>query len=143
MVTHSAGTLAVPLYEVEKAAKPAVVCVTGITGYVAGHVVVRLLAAGHTVHGTCRNPEKAETVEHLTSLPGAKDRLNLFKADLLTPGSFDEAVKGCEFVIHTASPFLANVSASQAQERLIKPALLGTSNVLGESWGLTLLACTN
>lgn len=41
--------LTIPLRPEEKAAKPMRVCVTGATGYVAGHIVQRLLAAGHTV----------------------------------------------------------------------------------------------
>lgn len=44
----------VPLYPEEVAAGPSLVCVTGVTGYLAGSVVERLLLSGHTVHGTCR-----------------------------------------------------------------------------------------
>lgn len=42
---------------------------------------------------------------HLLALEGAKERLELFKANLLEEGSFDAAVTGCEGVFHTASPF--------------------------------------
>ena len=41
---------------------------------------------------------------HLTSLDGAKQRLELFQAELLEEGSFDSAIEGCEGVFHTASP---------------------------------------
>ena len=41
---------------------------------------------------------------HLTSLDGAEQRLELFKAELLEEGSFDSAIEGCEGVFHTASP---------------------------------------
>jgi hypothetical protein len=37
------------------------------------------------------------------------ERLKLFKADLLAPGAFDEAIAGCDMVIHTASPFQLDV----------------------------------
>jgi hypothetical protein len=43
------AALDIPLRPEEKAAEPQTVCVTGATGYVAGHIVARLLAAGHTV----------------------------------------------------------------------------------------------
>jgi hypothetical protein len=46
-----ASQLLLPLRPEEKAAPPMKVCVTGATGYVAGHIVARLLAAGHTVRG--------------------------------------------------------------------------------------------
>jgi len=52
--------------------------------------------------GDAGNPKK---VDHLVNLDGAKERLQLFKADLLEEGSFDSAVQGCHAVFHTASPF--------------------------------------
>ncbi len=51
----------------------------------------RLLAAGHTVHGTVRDVAKA--TEDLSVLEGAKERLKLFKADLLSPDGFKEAAQ--------------------------------------------------
>lgn len=48
------------------------------------------------------NPKKTQ---HLLELDGAKERLNLIKADLLEEGSFDAVVDGCDGVFHTASPF--------------------------------------
>lgn len=56
------------------------------------------------------NPKKTE---HLLSLEGAKERLHLFKADLLEEGAFDALVEGCECVFHTASPLV--VSATDPQ----------------------------
>ena len=77
-----------------------------------------------------RNPQKAKGLEHLHTLsadhPG---RLTLFKADLLDPGSFDDAMDGCELVIHTASPFLLT-GFTDAEAALVRPALEGTRNVL-------------
>lgn len=37
---------------------------------------------------------------------GAAERLQLFQADLMAPGSFDDAVAGCDAVVHCASPFM-------------------------------------
>ena len=56
----------------------------------------------------------------LLSLSGAKERLHLFKANLLEEGSFDSVVDGCDGVFHTSSPvmFIANdpqVSPSSVQ----------------------------
>ena len=44
---------------------------------------------------------------------GASDRLELVKADLLEEGSFDDAVKDCTYVLHTASPFQIQAVGSQ------------------------------
>jgi len=51
------------------------------------------------------------------------------EADLLTEGSFDLAVTGCEWVFHTASPFFSVPKADPFKE-LVEPALKGTLNVL-------------
>ncbi|KXZ48837.1 hypothetical protein GPECTOR_25g422 [Gonium pectorale] len=120
----------VPLYPAEQEAAPSRVCVTGATGYVAGPIVARLLAAGHTVHATSRDPGNMETVAPLMSLPGATERLRLFRADLLKEGSYDEAVAGCDFVIHTASPFALGMSRRDVRRKLIDPAVRGVENVL-------------
>jgi hypothetical protein len=57
---------------------------------------------------------------HLWKLPGAKERLQIVRADLLEEGSFDSAVMACEGVFHTASPVLAKPdSTSKACHRRI------------------------
>jgi len=48
-------------------------------------------------------------VQHLLDMPGASQRLKLFKADLLAAGAFDEAIAHCDVVIHTASPYQLDV----------------------------------
>ncbi|KAG2451353.1 hypothetical protein HYH02_003957 [Chlamydomonas schloesseri] len=120
----------VPLYPEEASTPPTRVAVTGASGYVAGNVVARLLAAGHTVHATCRDPSNEAAVAPLMALPGAAERLKLFKADLLVEGSFDAAISGCEYVLHTASPFNMKVQLSQSRTLLIGPAVKGVENVL-------------
>lgn len=35
-------------------------------------------------------------------------------------------------MLHTASPYVVNVPLAEVQEKLIKPAVAGTENVLGE-----------
>ncbi|XP_068342757.1 cinnamoyl-CoA reductase CAD2-like [Pyrus communis] len=105
-----------------------VVSVTGASGYIASWLVKLLLQRGYTVKASVRDPNDKKKTAHLLALDGAKERLQLFKADLLEEGSFDSLVEGCEGVFHTASPFYHNVSDPQAE--LIDPALKGTLNVL-------------
>ena len=104
------------------------VCVTGATGYVASEIVSQLLGAGYSVVGTTRDPERAQREGHITSLPGAGERLRLVAADLMTPGAFDEAVAGSEYVVHTASPYMTDVE--DPQRDLVDPAVEGTLSVL-------------
>lgn len=68
-----------PLYPAETGGPRRTIAVTGATGYLAGVIVRRLLAAGHTVHGTVRDPGATAKVAHLWGMPGAADRLKLFK----------------------------------------------------------------
>lgn len=106
------------------------VLVTGASGYIGSWIVRYLLEAGHTVHGTVRDPGKPSGLEHLHRLAAEHEgRLTLFKADLLDHGSFDHAMAGCELVMHTASPFLLT-GFTDAEEALVRPALEGTRNVL-------------
>lgn len=82
------------------------VLVTGGTGYVASWIIKKLLEQGSVVNATVREPSNIQKVGHLTALAKASDgQLKLFKSDLLDSGSFDEAMRDCELVIHTASPF--------------------------------------
>ncbi|XP_057991735.1 phenylacetaldehyde reductase-like isoform X3 [Hevea brasiliensis] len=105
-----------------------VVCVTGGSGYIASWLVNFLLQKGYKVKVTVRDPSDPRKTDHLLALDGAKERLHLFKADLLEEGSFDSAIYGCEGVFHAASPVL--FSATDPQTELIDPAVKGTLNVL-------------
>ncbi|MGD1845573.1 MAG: NAD-dependent epimerase/dehydratase family protein [Salibacteraceae bacterium] len=105
------------------------VLVTGANGYVASWLVKRLLDEGITVHAAVRNPDNDKKVGHLkTAAAAAKGQLKFFKADLLTPHAYKEAMEGCELVYHTASPFVTDVK--NPQKDLIEPAEQGTANVL-------------
>ncbi|HEX5486355.1 MAG TPA: aldehyde reductase [Limnobacter sp.] len=104
--------------------------VTGASGYIASWIVQILLEQGFTVHATVRDPNKESAVGHLKkTAEGAKGSLRLFSADLLKEGSFDEALAGCELVIHTASPFVIK-GFKDSYEALVRPAVEGTANVL-------------
>jgi nucleoside-diphosphate-sugar epimerase len=108
------------------------VMVTGATGYVACWLVKRLLEEGLTVHAAVRNPEDNKKLAPLNnlavSLPG---KIKYFKSDLLSIGSYAEAMDGCELVFHTASPFTSDFK--DALKDLIDPAVLGTRNVLEQA----------
>ncbi|KAF5835692.1 hypothetical protein DUNSADRAFT_6971, partial [Dunaliella salina] len=97
------------------------VCVTGAGGYVATHIVARLLQAGSEVHATVQTQSSAQ---HLLALPHAAPRLKIFEADLLKPGSFDDAISRCSAVIHTASPYQVSLPRGKEKEAVVDPAIL-------------------
>mmetsp|Transcript_6841 Transcript_6841/g.13924 ORF Transcript_6841/g.13924 Transcript_6841/m.13924 type:complete len:373 (-) Transcript_6841:141-1259(-) len=109
------------------------VLVTGATGYIAGVLIQKLLQQGLTVHATARSTQP-DKVKFLTDMANQEEKgtLKLFEADLLQPGSFAEAMKGCAIVFHTASPF--NVSTKlNPKNDLIDPAVKGVENVLEQA----------
>ncbi len=109
-----------------------VVLVTGASGYVATHIVQQLLQAGYKVRGTVRSLQDDKKVTPLRTIcPSSQHNLELVEADLLTPESWIPAVRGCTYVIHTASPVARSWrGTSKAWEEFINPAVEGTLSVL-------------
>ncbi|MCW8039925.1 MULTISPECIES: aldehyde reductase [Acinetobacter] len=106
------------------------ILVTGATGYIASWVIKSLLEQGHTVHATVRDLNKKKSFAHLEKIANqSSGSLQLFQANLLEPGSFDQAMHGCEVVLHMASPFVVT-NYKDAVKDIIEPAVLGTENVL-------------
>ena len=109
------------------------ILVTGASGYIASWLVKYLLDEGRTVHGTVRSLENKDKIEHLQKMANnSKGKLKLYEADLMQDGSFEEAMKECEIVFHTASPFFIS-GIKDAEKELVVPAKRGTSNVLKQA----------
>eukprot|EP00045_Choanoeca_perplexa_P009541 m.92380 g.92380 ORF g.92380 m.92380 type:complete len:348 (+) comp14942_c0_seq3:1226-2269(+) len=109
------------------------VCVTGASGYVASHCIKLLLQQGYRVRGTVRSTNDDGKVAFLRNIAqecSASERLELLEADLLSPDSYDSAIVGCDYVLHTASPFFIDATRGDPQERFLRPAVEGTENVL-------------
>jgi nucleoside-diphosphate-sugar epimerase len=106
------------------------VLVTGGSGFIGSHCILQLLAAGHRVRATIRNLKRETDVRELLRSGGAErgDRLSFFAADLEKDAGWPEAVAGCEFVLHVASPFPPNIP--KHEDELIVPARDGALRVL-------------
>lgn len=82
----------------------------------ATEVINQLLAKGYNVRGTVRSVAAKDKVAHLVKLGEAlPGKLTLHEADLLKQGTFDEVVKGADYVFHTASPFIRYSCLRQCQ----------------------------
>ncbi|EHA23278.1 hypothetical protein ASPNIDRAFT_173972 [Aspergillus niger ATCC 1015] len=105
--------------------------VTGGTGFIALHVIKLLVEQGHKVHTTVRSPRNPTKCKPILDLqfryPG---QISLFEADLTKDGSFLQAMEGCHFVYHIASPFLVPSQIKDGLRDCVEPALRGTRNVL-------------
>jgi nucleoside-diphosphate-sugar epimerase len=106
------------------------VLVTGGSGFIGSHCILQLLNAGHTVRTTVRNLSREPEVRAMLKEGGvdAGDRLSFVCADLEKDAGWPDAVAGCEFVLHVASPFPLHVP--KHEDELIVPAVQGTLRVL-------------
>jgi len=103
------------------------VLITGASGFVAAHVLNEFLDHGYSVVGTVRSEATADKVRKTHAKYG--DKLSFaIVPDVAAPGAFDEAVKGVDGVIHTASPFQTEVKDNEKE--LLEPAIKGTIGVL-------------
>jgi dihydroflavonol-4-reductase len=105
-----------------------VVCVTGATGYLAGHIILQLLDKGHVVHGTVRSLKQTSRVAHLTCHPNSATHLKLFEADLTKDGSYDAAISGCTCVMHVAN--VVQLTSKDPIKDIIEPSVNGLKTVL-------------
>jgi len=112
---------------------PQTVLVTGGSGFIGSHAILQLLAAGHQVRTTIRNLKREGEVRAMLKEGGAEpgNRLSLFAADLEKDAGWREAVAGCDFVLHVASPLPPSVP--KHEDELIVPAREGTLRVLRAS----------
>jgi dihydroflavonol-4-reductase len=107
------------------------VLVTGGTGFVGAHCLAQLLAAGHETRATIRDLAREINVRAMLRQGGANDagaRLTMFSADLNADAGWAEAMVGCDYVLHVASPFPS--TAPKDENELIAPARNGALRVL-------------
>lgn len=109
--------------------KKSKVLVTGVAGYIGQHCALELLKKGFNVIGSLRNISKAHEVETaIKQHIEIKDNLEFCQLDLLIDNGWEEAMNGCDFVLHVASPYVSY--QPKDENELIKPAVEGTSRVL-------------
>lgn len=106
------------------------VLVTGGTGFVGGHCILQLLQSGHHVKTTIRLLSKKDKVLAMMKTGGLTnfEHLEFMEADLSNDKNWAEAVAGCTYVLHVASPIFLKLP--KHEDEMIRPAVDGTIRVL-------------
>jgi dihydroflavonol-4-reductase len=104
------------------------VLVTGASGFIALHTILRLLQLGYPVRGTVRTEAQGKHALEALSKHVETGRLELVCAELLKDEGWQDAVNDCDFVPHLASPFPAE--QPKDENELVLPAREGTLRVL-------------
>jgi dihydroflavonol-4-reductase len=105
------------------------VLVTGGSGFLGGWCLVELLRGDYAVRTTVRDlSREAEVRARVGSQVDPGDRLTFFAADLNSDDGWEQAVQGCDYVLHVASPF--PLAQPKDPDELILPAREGTLRVL-------------
>ena len=105
------------------------VLLTGISGFIGGHVGLELLKQGFAVRGSVRDLKKADKVRDTLKKAGADvSKLEFVALDLNADAGWTEAMAGVRYLQHTASPFVT--SAPKDKMDLIRPAVDGTRRAL-------------
>lgn len=110
----------------------ATVLVTGGSGYIGSFCILALFQAGYQVRTTLRNIQRAAEVLDMLHTGGLHvDELQamaFFPANLESDDGWDEAVSGCDYILHVASPTLTKLPANDAE--MVMPAREGVLRVL-------------
>jgi nucleoside-diphosphate-sugar epimerase len=105
------------------------VLVTGASGFIAKHCIAELLRRDHAVKATLRNLDRADEVRQSVAHAGADaSGVEFAAADLLSDEGWAQAMDGCTYVLHVASPF--PITEPKEPEDVMRPAREGALRVL-------------
>ena len=105
------------------------VLLTGVTGFLGGHIAKSLLDRGYHVRGSLRNPDRApQTAAAIETLGADVSRLDFVQLDLLRDAGWQEAADGARYMVHSASPFVTSMPRDPSV--LIEPAVRGTERAI-------------
>ena len=113
---------------------PKTILVTGASGFLASHILLKLLAENYIVRGSVRSAAKGDHIRQVLENHGADtSRLSFVELDLMQDAGWDDAMEGVDYLLHTASPFVT--TSPKDPDEIIKPAIDGTRRALNAALG--------
>jgi nucleoside-diphosphate-sugar epimerase len=108
------------------------VLITGGSGFIGSHCILKALEQGYNVRTTLRSLKRTDEVKQMLRQGGATEEqansVTFVAVDLLKDDGWTEAATGCAYVLHVASPFPPG--APKHEDDLIIPAREGTLRAL-------------
>ena len=106
------------------------VLVTGGSGFLAGHTILRLVRDGYSVRTTVREAGREAAVMAMldAAVVEASGCLDVVVADLSSDDGWADATRDVDYVLHVASPFPSVISESE--DDVIGPARDGALRVI-------------
>ncbi|UPK43960.1 MULTISPECIES: SDR family oxidoreductase [Paenibacillus] len=106
------------------------VLVTGGSGFIAVHIIVKLLEKKYRVRATLRTMSRQDEVKAMIISGGVThiENLSFVQTDLTSDNNWDSAVEGADYVIHVASPTPNKIYKDEHE--MIGPAREGVLRVL-------------
>jgi dihydroflavonol-4-reductase len=105
--------------------------ISGISGFIGTHITIEGIKRGYQITGTTRNQQKEDevkkTIEKVLGVEALKS-LKVFHCDLNSPDNWQEAMKGCDAILHVASPFPLGIP--KHEDDVIMPARNGVKHVM-------------
>jgi len=104
--------------------------ISGASGFIGTHIVIEGLKRGYTITGTTRSMHKEGVLREIVSAhlgEEALSRLIIYYCDLNSPDGWADAMKGCNAILHVASPF--PMGLPKHEDDLILPARNGVKHV--------------
>jgi len=106
------------------------VCITGITTFVGCQICLAFLQnGGFKVRGTMNDIKNRKMLKQLNKAYGSLyENLEIVQANIYMESTLHQAFKGCQYVIHTETPFVEDVR--NAERDLIEPSVNGITYVM-------------
>ena len=108
------------------------VFVSGGSGYIALHCISKLINKGFFVKTSLRSMNrKDEVIKGISKVVDCTDKIEFCELDLTKDEGWDDAIKGCDYVLHVASPLMLGFPKNP--DDIILPAINGLKRCIASA----------